>query len=415
MVILFQIFIHIWQRYKYLAFFLLFGIKTDVKLTIFAPMDKVSVVILNWNGEKFLKEYLPALVENTPVSLQGRVSVVVADNNSSDSSMEYLHNNWPQIRTISLDRNYGFTGGYNRALALVEAEYFILMNSDILVPQNWLEPLITFMDSRPEVGICQPKMLSEARHQELSLAATGKKDLTGRFSITGDRTGTSLSGGKEMFEYAGACGGFIDVLGFPFCRGRVLSNVEEDNGQYDNVAQVFWASGACMVVRSSVWRELGGLDESFFAHMEEIDFCWRAQLAGHQVWAVPQSHVFHVGGGTLPNNSPRKLFFNYRNNLLMLYKNLPLGKEEWKASGLKGCNRNLYISVRMCVDGLTGIVYLLQLKWSFFTAVIRAHNAFRRMKKETAVTLPDNRRNIPYGISPKSLILEKLLGRNIRF
>ncbi|MBQ5828511.1 MAG: glycosyltransferase family 2 protein, partial [Bacteroidales bacterium] len=275
-------------------------------------------------------------------------------------------------------------------------------------------------------GICQPKMLSEARHQQLSVEATGKEDLTGLFIATGkpattngekveERVGENLSGRKyETFEYAGACGGYIDVLGFPFCRGRVLSIVEEDKGQYNDAVQCFWASGACMVVRSSVWRELGGLDEGFFAHMEEIDFCWRAQLAGHQVWCVPQSHVFHVGGGTLPNNSPRKLFLNYRNNLLMLYKNLPL-EEGWEAFGLKKINRNLYIFIRMCVDGLTGVAYLLQFKWSFFTAVIKAHNAFRSMKKGTAVTLPDNRRATPFGISRKSLIIEKLLGRNIKF
>ena len=393
-------------------------------------MDKVAIVILNWNGEKFLKKYLPALVANTPHSFgnegSGSVSIVVADNCSSDNSISWLQENHPQIRTIVLDKNYGFTGGYNRALAQVEAEYFILLNSDILVPRNWLQPLISFMDTHPQVGICQPKMLSEARHQQLSVEATGKEDLTGLFIATGkpattngekveEGLGKNLSGRKyETFEYAGACGGYIDVLGFPFCRGRVLSSVEEDRGQYDSAVQCFWASGACMVVRSSVWRELGGLDEGFFAHMEEIDFCWRAQLAGHQVWCVPQSHVFHVGGGTLPNNSPRKLFLNYRNNLLMLYKNFPL-EEGWEAFGFEKGNRNLYIFIRMCVDGLTGVAYLLQFKWSFFTAVIKAHNAFRSMKKETAVTLQDNRRSTPFGISRKSLIIEKLLGRTIKF
>ena len=388
-------------------------------------MDKAAVVILNWNGEKFLRKYLPALVANTPSSLGGgNVEIIVADNNSSDSSLEFLQKEYPHIRTIILDRNYGFTGGYNRALAQVDAEYFILLNSDILVPDNWLEPLISFMDTHPEAGVCQPKMLSEGRHQELSIAATGKEDLSGLFVADADSPENDLpgkngkqeklSGRRELFEYAGACGGFIDILGFPFCRGRILSNVEEDRGQYDTPMKVFWASGACMATRSSVWRELDGLDESFFAHMEEIDFCWRAQLAGHQVWAVPQSHVFHVGGGTLPNNSPRKLFFNYRNNLLMLYKNLPV-KEGWKAFGLKKGNRNLYIFCRMCVDGLTGIIYLLQLKWSFFTAVIKAHNAFREMKKETAVTLMDNRRNSPCGILPKSILVGKLLGRRIEF
>ncbi len=371
-------------------------------------MDKVAVVILNWNGEKFLKKYLPAIVANTPEETAGgNVSIIVADNNSSDRSLSFLKGNYPQIQTIALDCNYGFTGGYNRALARVEAEYFILLNSDILVPENWLEPLIQFMDSHRDAGICQPKMLSEGRHQQLCIAATGKEDTTGTFV-------PEEAVGKEIFEYAGACGGFIDILGFPFCRGRVLSDVEKDNGQYDNPMQVFWASGACMIVRSSVWWELGGLDEKFFAHMEEIDFCWRAQLAGYEVWAVPQSHVFHVGGGTLPNNSPRKLFFNYRNNLLMLYKNLPI-KEGWEAFGLKKGNRNLYIFCRMCVDGLTAIIYLLQFKWSFFTSVIKAHNAFRQMKKETAVTLPDNRRHIPCGILPRSILIGKLLGRSISF
>jgi GT2 family glycosyltransferase len=378
-------------------------------------MNKVAVVILNWNGEKFLKKYLPSLIANTPKTLDGsNVEIIVADNGSTDNSLNLLSSSFPQIRQIPLDCNYGFTGGYNRALTQVDAEYFILLNSDILVPDNWLQPLISFMDAHPEAGVCQPKMLSEGRHQELSIAATGKEDLSGLFIAGANNGNGNLSGGKELFEYAGACGGFIDILGFPFCRGRVLSDVEEDSGQYDNAIQCFWASGACMVVRSSVWREIGGLDESFFAHMEEIDFCWRAQLAGHQVWAVPQSHVFHVGGGTLPNNSPRKLFLNYRNNLLMLYKNLPVD-EGWGAFGFKHGNRNLYIFCRMCVDGLTGIIYLLQLKWSFFTAVIKAHNAFRSMKKETAVTLKDNRRIFPCGILPKSILVGKLLGRSIKF
>ena len=409
-----------WQRYKYLSFFEHFYTNHRAKSYICTIMDKVAIVILNWNGEKFLRKYLPALVANTPASLPsasgwGNVSIIVADNCSSDNSLAFLKENYPQIRTIVLDSNYGFTGGYNRALQQVEAEYFILLNSDILVPDNWLEPLISFMDTHPLAGICQPKMLSEGRHQQLCMEATGKEDLTGLFKAGQCGEEGNLSGGKyETFEYAGACGGYIDILGFPFCRGRVLSTVEEDKGQYDNAVQCFWASGACMAVRSSVWRELGGLDEGFFAHMEEIDFCWRAQLSGHQVWAVPQSHVFHVGGGTLPNNSPRKLFFNYRNNLLMLYKNLPT-TEGWEAFGGKWGNRSLFIFIRMCVDGLTGIAYLLQGKWSFFTSVIKAHRAFRAMKKETAVTLEDNRRSAPFGISTKSLILEKLLGRNIQF
>lgn len=362
-------------------------------------MVKAAIVILNWNGEAFLKKYLPPLIANTP----HYASIIVADNNSTDNSIKWLSKNYPQIRTICLSENYGFTGGYNRALAQVEAEYFILLNSDILVPDNWLQPLISFMDSHPEVGVCQPKMLSESRHQEIVRRATGGEDLSGRVVTDGE---------LEQFEYAGACGGFIDRFGFPLCRGRILGTAEMDSGQYDNPLQVFWASGACMVVRSRVWRELGGLDESFFAHMEEIDFCWRAQLAGYQVWAIPQSHVFHVGGGTLPNNSPRKLLYNYRNNLLMLYKNLPL-TTGWEAFGLKGGNRNRFIFTRMCIDGLTAIIYILQLKPSFFMAVIKAHNAYRKMKKNATITPEGNRRNLPCGIYPKSLLVEKFLGRTI--
>lgn len=362
-------------------------------------MVKAAIVILNWNGEEFLKKYLPPLIANTP----DYAEIVVADNNSSDNSIEWLEKNHPQIRRIILDKNYGFTGGYNRALAQVEAEYFILLNSDILTPDNWLQPLIDFMDTHPRAGVCQPKMLQEGWHQEIARKQTGGEDLSGRVKIAGE---------FEKFEYAGACGGFIDKFGFPLCRGRILSNVEYDKGQYDTPMKVFWASGACMVVKSKVWRELGGLDESFFAHMEEIDFCWRTQLAGYEVWAVPQSYVFHVGGGTLPNNSPRKLFFNYRNNLLMLYKNLPI-KSGWEAFGRRSGNRNFFIFTRMCIDGLTAVIYILQLKPSYFKAVVKAHNAFRSMKKTAAITSEDNRRNLPVGIYPKSLLVMKLLGRTI--
>jgi Predicted glycosyltransferases len=288
-----------------------------------------------------------------------KVSIIIADNNSTDNSIEWLKTNYPHIQTIILDKNYGFTGGYNRALNQIDAEYFILLNSDIFTPDNWLQPLIQFMESHKGVGVCQPKMLSEKRREEI---LQGRKE-------------------KNQFEYAGACGGFIDKFGFPLCRGRILATVEDDYGQYDNARRIFWASGACMVVRSSVWRELNGLDESFFAHMEEIDFCWRAQLLGYEIWVVPESSVYHVGGGTLPNNSPRKLFYNYRNNLLMLYKNLPIN-QGWEAFGLKGKhNRNTLIFKRMCIDGLTAIIYIFQFKPKFFTAVFKAHTAFRKMKK----------------------------------
>ncbi len=330
---------------------------------------KLAIVILNWNGEKFLKSFFPQLVKATysPGS-----EIIVADNGSTDNSIEWLKSNFPNVRLICFDSNYGFTGGYNKALKEVDAEYFVLLNSDVFVPimgdHDWTSPIIDFMDSNPAVAICQPKILSEAR--------------------------------REFFEYAGAAGGFIDKYGFPFCRGRVLSDVEVDKGQYDSNISCFWASGACMFVRSSVWRELNGLDDLFFAHMEEIDFCWRAQLKGYQVWCIPQSYVYHVGGGTLPNNSPRKLFLNYRNNLLMLYKNLPP----------KG--KGQFIFKRMCIDGLSGIVYLLQGKPKFTKSVIDAHNDFRRLKMQyPAASINSNNACNLNGVYKHSIILSFFIGK----
>lgn len=338
---------------------------------------KTAIVILNWNGKAFLQKYLPTLCGNTP---QPDACVIIADNGSTDGSQAWLEASFPQVRIIRLDKNYGFTGGYNLALAQVEADYFILLNSDIRIPPatatfNWLQPLLDFMESHPEAGICQPKILSESS--------------------------------PSFFEYAGACGGFLDKYGFPFCRGRILSCTEEDKGQYDSPLQVLWASGACMMIRSTVWKQLGGLDESFFAHMEEIDLCWRASIAGYQVWAIPQSHVFHVGGGTLPNNSPRKLYLNYRNNLLMLYKNLPADKR-----GI--------LFIRMCLDGLSGAVYLLQGKISYLQAVVKAHTDFKKMRKDAkrtqypsgAETAPIcGVRKIPAGMYPGSIILAFFTGK----
>ena len=221
----------------------------------------IAVVILNWNGLKMLQTYLPTLVERT--SCCGSF-IVVADNGSTDGSVDWLKEAYPEIRTLCFDRNYGFTGGYNRALREIDADYYILLNSDIEVGEGWLEPLVSFMEEHPDVGICQPKVLSMAE--------------------------------RDRFEYAGAAGGFIDRYGYPFCRGRILSNLEKDQGQYDTPEECFWATGACMMVRSALYHHLGGLDDSFFAHMEEIDFCWRAKLLGYQVWCVPASTVWHVGG-----------------------------------------------------------------------------------------------------------------------
>ena len=315
-----------------------------------------------------LQAYLPSLVARTTVPGS---FIVVADNGSTDGSAEWLTEEYPGIKLIRLDRNYGFTGGYNRALLEIDADYYVLLNSDIEVGENWLEPLVNWMEEHPETGVCQPKVLSVAE--------------------------------PDSFEYAGAAGGFIDRYGYPFCRGRILSNLEKDGGQYDEAIECFWATGACMVVRSSLFHHLGGLDESFFAHMEEIDFCWRAKLLGYQVWCVPASTVWHVGGGTLPNNSPRKLYFNYRNNLLMLYKNLPAKI------------RRRRILARMLLDGASAAVYLLAGKRAFFKSVLEAHRDYRRMRRnEEPSPFEEERGNI--GLYDKSIVLRFFLsGRKLRW
>ncbi len=335
----------------------------------------IAVVILNWNGLKMMQEYLPRVVEST-CAFGGEDSgdsafVVVADNGSTDGSLEWLEANFPQVATIPLDRNYGFTGGYNRAFKEIEADYYVLLNSDIDVPEGWLDPLFEFMEENPEAGICQPKILSIAD--------------------------------RGAFEYAGACGGFIDRFGYPFCRGRILSNIEKDNGQYDEPAEVFWATGACMMIRASLYHHLGGLDESFFAHMEEIDLCWRAKLLGYQVWCIPQSKVYHLGGGTLPNDSPRKLYLNYRNNLLLLYKNLP---EKIRAGR---------IATRKCLDAASAAVYLLTGRWHCFSAVCRAHRDYRKMKKVVDPS-PFEEESNNIGLYDKSIVLNFFLsGKKLTF
>ena len=301
---------------------------------------KTAVVILNWNTKDFLEKFLPPLIE----SAEGLdAEVIVADSASTDASMEMMSEKFPKIRQIRLEKNYGFTGGYNRSLALVEAEYYVLINSDIEVPKKWLSPLVEWMDTHPECGACGPKLHSWYD--------------------------------RDMFEYAGAAGGYLDRYGYPFCRGRVMSKIEKDTGQYDTPANVLWVSGACLMVRSSLWNSLGGLDDRFFAHMEEIDLCWRIQLSGFKVTVVPSSVVYHIGGGTLPKKSPYKLFLNYRNNLLMLENNLP------KTIGRKRARRR--ILTRMILDGMSGIVYLITGKWESFKAVVKAHREYRKLRRRT--------------------------------
>lgn len=291
-------------------------------------MAVTKVVILNWNGEKHLKRFLPSVVISTPPEVQ----IVVADNGSTDASLDVLRRKFPTVEVLELGRNWGFAEGYNRALAQLEADYFVLLNSDIETPPGWIEPLVEALEADGELAAVAPKLLAYSD--------------------------------KRMFEYAGACGGFIDRYGYPFCRGRVLSTVERDDGQYDDCREVFWASGACFCCRADVFRRTGGLDGSFFAHMEEIDLCWRMQLAGYKIGVVPKSRVYHLGGGTLSPDSPFKLYLNYRNSLYMLCKNLP--------------SRRLFTTLlsRMTLDGASAMVYLLQGRWKAFRAVMRAHGAF---------------------------------------
>lgn len=304
---------------------------------------KVAVVILNWNGEAMLRRFLPTVVRYSC----DEAEIWVADNASDDASVQLLREHFPSVRLIQLDKNYGFAEGYNRALAQIEAEYYVLLNSDVEVTHHWLTPLVEYMDAYPDVAACQPKLLSEAN--------------------------------RDYFEYAGASGGFIDRYGYPFCRGRIFNTVEEDNGQYDYIIDILWATGACMLIRSADYREAHGLDGRFFAHNEEIDLCWRLRQRGRRIVCIPESEVYHVGGGTLPKSNPMKTFLNFRNNLTMLYKNLPDGQ-------LKGVMR-----VRRVLDYVAALKMLVaDRSWADFKAVVKARRAFCRWRHN----FDDDRREI---------------------
>lgn len=327
---------------------------------------KTAVVILNWNTEGFLRDFLPGLISS--VEKVDGAEVVVADNASTDGSLAVMQEEFPQVKTIAFDKNYGFTGGYNKAFETLygtsesgkeEApEYFLLINSDIEVTNGWLQPLVSWMDTHPECGACAPKLHSFQQ--------------------------------RDKFEYAGAAGGYLDCFGYPFCRGRILSRLEEDKGQYDQPADVLWATGACLLIRSSVYSKLGGLDDRFFAHMEEIDLCWRMQLEGWKVTVVPESTVYHVGGGTLPASSPFKTFLNFRNNLLMLENNLARtfalqlyksGKSIESAArmGLKKANRRM--SLRRALDGLACLAYILTGKGKLAEAIEQAGAEYLKLRQ----------------------------------
>lgn len=298
-------------------------------------MDKLAIVILNWNGEEMLKKYLPAVMQYSREEAQ----IYVADNASTDGSLNLLAQGFPECNIIRLERNWGFAEGYNKALRQVDAEYYLLLNSDIEVTHHWLTPLVEFMDAHPEVAACQPKLLSVFD--------------------------------KDMFEYAGASGGFLDRFGYPFCRGRIFDTVERDNGQYDYATEILWATGAALMIRSKDYWDAGGLDGRFFAHNEEIDLCWRLRIRGRKIYCLPESYVYHVGGGTLPKSNPMKTFLNFRNNLTMLYKCLPDSELRY------------VMCWRWFLDYLAAWqTLLLKGNWGDFRAIYRARRAYRRWKKD---------------------------------
>jgi GT2 family glycosyltransferase len=313
-------------------------------------MKRVAVVILNWNGEKFLRQFLPGVVQHS----EALADVVVIDNASSDSSLNLLRSEFPSVSIVELDKNYGFAGGYNHGLRKVPNEFYVLLNSDVEVTPDWIAPVLRYMDSTPGMVACQPKILDFHR--------------------------------KEWFEYAGAAGGYIDKDAYAFCAGRVFFEFEKDLGQYNRNEEVFWASGAAMFIRRDAWIEVGGLDEDFFAHMEEIDLCWRLKNRGYKVGACRESKVYHYGGGTLDRQSPFKTYLNFRNNLYMLVKN-------YHTSNLR-----LKLIRRMLLDGVAGFRFIAEGKWSHFTAVLKAHFSFygnmrvlqRKRRKEELVIVEPN-------------------------
>lgn len=332
-------------------------------------MKKVAVVILNWNGAKMLRKFLPSVVKYTNSDL---AEVYVADNGSTDNSVDVMKTEFPSVGLISLKENFGFAEGYNKVMDYVDSEYVVLLNSDVEVTEGWIEPVLSYMELHNDVAACQPKILSY--HD------------------------------KSKFEYAGASGGFIDKYGYPFCRGRVFDTLETDNGQYDVPTDIFWASGAAMFVRRNVYTEVGGLDSRFFAHMEEIDLCWRLLSRGYRLVCIPESKVYHVGGATLKKENPRKTYLNFRNNLLMMYKNLPT--EELG---------NVMI-VRCLLDYLAVVFYVLKLDFSNAMAVIKARRDYASMRSDFKSSRESNLiktkvSDIKYRYNFSLILQSKILGK----
>ncbi|MDE6612202.1 MAG: glycosyltransferase family 2 protein [Muribaculaceae bacterium] len=306
----------------------------------------IAVVILNWNGERLLREYLPKVAATTDRTIS---RIIVADNGSTDGSLDYIRSTFgKEVEIISFDRNYGFAEGYNRAIAALDSDfrYAVLLNSDVATVEGWDRALLQYMEAHPETAACQPKLLSYTR--------------------------------PDTFEYAGAAGGYIDRHGYPYCRGRIFATCEKDKGQYDSEAYVFWASGACLMIRRDLYLRAGGLDLKFFAHMEEIDLCWRLQLAGYRCAAVPSATAYHLGGGSLPAESPRKTYLNFRNNLLMLHKNLPAN-----------CRKSFLLRRRL-LDTIAWAKYVLTFDFANAKAIWKAHRDFASMRREYACSATEN-------------------------
>ncbi len=317
----------------------------------------VAVVILNWNGLDLLKKFLPSVIKEST----GIADIYMADNGSTDDSINWIRHKHPEVKVIENKDNLGFAGGYNKALQSIDSKYFVLINSDIEVTNGWITPVIDHMEQNPDVAACQPKILS--------------------------------FNSKDTFEHAGAAGGFIDKYGYPFCRGRVFDSVEKDCGQYDSLTDIFWASGACIFIRSEVWKKTGGFDPDFFAHMEEIDLCWRINSFGYKIRYIPQSTVYHLGGGTLNYNSPAKIYYNFRNNLYMLHKNLPRGK------------RFPRICLRLLLDGVAGFRFLLTLNAGAFWQILRAHMSY--YSNLASLNIKKNKIRKESSLYPEKLILKK--------
>ncbi len=334
-------------------------------------MIEIAVVILNWNGENYLMRFLPGVIKH---SSGKNIKIFVADNGSVDNSVNLLRTRFPKVKLILLDKNYGFAEGYNRALNNINAQYYILLNSDIEVTKGWIDPLIKMLDKKDNAAIVMPKI--------------------------------KAYNNKEYFEYAGAAGGFIDKLGYPFCRGRILNDIEKDTGQYDQEQEIFWATGACMCIRADIFHKSGGFDSYMFAHMEEIDLCWRLKNRGYNILYTPHSTIYHVGGGTLPNEHPRKLYLNFRNNLILLYKNLPKNKVL------------PIIALRLILDGVAAFKFLLGLKFLYFAAVLKAHiHFYSAIKKYNKIRKSDKLEinDYPSKVLRNSIIIQFYLKHKRRF